>query len=377
LFLVSATGAFAAEWSVSLAPSSIEPVADVSEARWVSERPPLGPHDTIQLHRYQGEGLSTAALLYLPGTNMNGQIAVSEENHNLWLFLARRGVSVYALDYRTHSVPPLALADASFMEAWTMRAFVEDAAAALDLIGEKEPGLPLFVAGFSRGVWLGYGLVATQEPGSLAGFVALDGAFKSYRARELYDYEAALAAFVERGNWASDVAAGIGWQARDSLMKAAGHDPEGPALAEGFATVGEQVATILQNAWRPGGLANPLGGMSRARILARLLEGYDRYYPAIQNIESAAIADFDDNPALRLDDRWGELDLPILYFGATNMGADWLLDGIYSASKSGSKDVTIHVLEEYGHLDVLVGERAREDVFEPLLEWIRAHSERI
>lgn len=375
--LLSATSAVSAEWSVSEAGASIEGVAGVLEARWLSKRPPEGRYDTIQLHRYRGEGPPLAALLYLPGTNMNGQIAVSEENHNLWLFLARRGVEVYTLDYRTHRVPVAALEDASFMEAWTMQAFVADAATAVELIRRNSSDLPLFIAGFSRGVWLGYGLVATQEPGSLAGFVALDGAFKSYRTREQYDYEAALAAFVERGNWASDVAAGIGWQARDSLMKAASHDPEGPALAEGFATVGEQVATILQNAWRPGGLANPLGGMSRVRILARLLEGYDRYYPAIQNVESAAIADFDDNPALRLDDRWGELDLPILYFGATNMGADWLLDGIYSASKSGSKDVTIHVLEEYGHLDVLVGERAREDVFEPLLEWIRAHSERI
>ena len=134
--------------------------------------------------------------------------------------------------------------------------------------------------------------------------------------------------------------------------------------------MGEQVASILQGAWRPGGLANPQDGVSRPQILARLLADYDRYYPSVQNIESAAIADYDDHPTLAVDDRWGELELPVLYFGATNMGATWVLDGVYSAAKSGSRDVTLNLLENYGHLDVLVGERAREDVFEPLLSWL-------
>jgi hypothetical protein len=64
----------------------------------------------------------------------------------------------------------------------------------------------------------------------------------------------------------------------------------------------------------------------------------------------------------------------VLYFGNTNMGADWLLNGIYSAGKSGSKDVTINVLERYGHLDVIVGEHARQDVFEPARAWMETHA---
>jgi hypothetical protein len=52
------------------------------------------------------------------------------------------------------------------------------------------------------------------------------------------------------------------------------------------------------------------------------------------------------------------------------MGADFLMNGIYSAAKSGSKDVTLNVLERYGHLDIVVGEKARADVFEPTLAWI-------
>lgn len=370
-FLFLFAGASAAEWSVSSPEAPVGGAEDVLETRWVTGRPPQSDHDKIQLHRYRDSGDPTAALLYLPGTNMNGEIAIADEDHNLWLYLARRGVTVYTLDYRTHFVSSDELVDARFMAVWTMAAFVDDAREAVRLVRRQGPEIPLFVAGFSRGVWLGYGLAAMEEPGSLAGLVVLDGGFKSYRGRSQYDFATALARFEQAGNWASDVAAGLGWQPRARLMQAAGSDPQGPAIGDGFETVGEEVASILYNAWRPGGLANPVDGMSRVEILARLLQSYDRYYPTIQNLESAAIADYADAPSTPLDDRWGELELPILYFGATNMGSDWLLDGIYSAAKSGSKDVTIRVLENHGHLDVLVGESAREDVFEVVEHWIR------
>ena len=311
-----AQAANATDWRVAAGPQPINGAIDVLETVWTAERPPAGPHDRIQLHRYRGSspaGASQTALLYLPGTNMNGRVAVADEDHNLWIFLARRGVDVYALDYRTHSVPASELHQSSFMSSWTLSAFIDDGHEALELIRrQNEEPTALFVAGFSRGVWLAYGLVATELAGSLAGMIALDGAFKSYRPKGQNDFDKNREAFADRQLWASDVAAGIGWETRDSLMKAAGSDPAGPALGEGFETVGEQVASILQNAWRPGGLANPLGGMSSPQILARLLEGYDRYYPAIQNVESAAIADYDDHPSFEIDDRWGELELPIL-----------------------------------------------------------------
>jgi hypothetical protein len=98
--------------------------------------------------------------------------------------------------------------------------------------------------------------------------------------------------------------------------------------------------------------------------------GYDRWYPAIQNVEGRAIASVVDDPDTKVDDNWGKWTVPILYFGSTGMGADFLLNGIYSAAKSGSKDVTLNVLERYGHLDIVVGEKARADVFEPTLAWI-------
>ena len=68
-------------------------------------------------------------------------------------------------------------------------------------------------------------------------------------------------------------------------MTAAAADPKGPALDAKFPTVGEQLSQILYGAWGPGGLANPVDGLSRPQVLATLLGSYDHYYPTLQDVE--------------------------------------------------------------------------------------------
>ena len=99
---------------------------------------------------------------------------------------------------------------------------------------------------------------------------------------------------------------------------------------------------------------------------------YDWYFPSIQNIEGRSIAAHADDPATDLDDHFGRMSLPIIYFGSGNMGAEFVLSGVYSATRSGSRDVTLHLLEGYGHADVLVADSARVDVYEVIEAWLRA-----
>ena len=231
------------------------------------------------------------------------------------------------------------------------------------------------MAGFSRGVFLAYAY-ACSEPGAVAGLVALDGQFKSHAPKNQYEPDADLKKLEEGAAWAADVSGRLGWEGRQKLMLAAAENPLAPATDPKFKTLGEQLSNLLQFAWGPGALANPLGGQSRPEILGRLLAGYDRYYPAVQDPEAKRMGDRDDDPKSGLDDLWGEMKLPILYFGNARMPGDWLLNGIYSAQKSGSPDVTINVLEGYGHLDVLVGDHARREVFELTLAWIKSRAAR-
>ncbi len=357
-------------WTLSRAEAPVRAGADVRETRWTQARPPGGAFDRIQVHRYRSADPTVATLLYLPGTNMNGEVALADSDHNLWLFLARRGVDVFTLDYRTHSVPNAGLADLSFMRDWGLAAFVDDARSAAALAHRETGRSRVFVAGFSRGVSLAWAFAATEPPDGVAGLIALDGGFKSHAPRNQYDLAAERTAWEAKGTWASDVAGQLGWETRQKMMTAAAADPRGPALDAKYSSIGEQVSQILYGAWGPGGLANPVDGLSRPQVLATLLEGYDRYYPTVQDVEGRSIADRDDDPATPLDDAWGEMKTPVLYFGSTGMGGDFLLNGIYSASKSGSPDVTLNVLEKYGHLDVVAGDRARTEVFEPILVWI-------
>lgn len=367
------TNAAPPEWTAGKG-APIAGVSDLEHSTWSSPRSPGGPFDRIEVHRYRTKGAPQATLLYLPGTNMNGEVAVTDEDHNLWIFLARRGVEVFALDYRTRFASSSTDATAlSSMKAWTTEAFVDDIKAAAAL-ARAESGRPqLYVAGFSRGVFLAYAY-ACSEPSMVAGLIALDGQFKSHAPKNQYDPEADLGKLEESKAWAADVSGRLGWEGRQKLMLATAENPQAAATDPKFKTLGDQLSNLLQFAWGPGALANPLGGQSRPEILGRLLAGYDRYYPAIQDPEARRMADRDDDPKTPVDDLWGEMKTPILYFGNARMPGDWLLNGIYSAQKSGSPDVTINVLEGYGHLDVLVSDHARREVFEPTLAWVKSRA---
>ncbi len=366
----AATAAPATEWTFTK-PGPLPGAQDIEHSSWSAPRAPGGPFDRIEVHRYRTKEAPLATMLYLPGTNMNGEVALSSEDHNLWIFMARRGVEVFTLDYRTRFssavTDPKTLAS---MKAWTTETFVEDIKAASALARVESGREQVYIAGFSRGVFLAYAY-ACAEPTAVAGLVALDGQFKSHAPKGQYAMEADLKKLEESGAWGSDVSGRLGWEGRQKLMLAAAQNPGAPATDPKFKTIGEQLSNLLQFAWGPGALANPLGGQSKPEVLGRLLAGYDRYYPAIQDLDARRMADRDDDPATPIDDLWGEMKAPILYFGNARMPGDWLLNGIYSAQKSGSTDVTIHVLEGYGHLDILVSENARRDVFEPTLAWIR------
>jgi pimeloyl-ACP methyl ester carboxylesterase len=377
ILLALGGGASAAgpEWAVGKS-VPIAGASDIEQSTWSTGRPPAGPFDRIEVHRYRTKAAPLATLLYLPGTNMNGEVATTDEDHNLWIFLARHGVEGFALDYRTRfasaSVDANALAS---MKTWTTEAFVDDIKAAAALARGESGRSQLYVAGFSRGVFLAYAY-ACSEPTAVAGLVALDGQFKSHAPKNQYEPDADLKKLEESGGWATDVAGRLGWEGRQKLMLATAENPMAPSTDPKFKTLGDQLSNLLQFAWGPGALANPLGGQSRPEVLGRLLAGYDRYYPAIQDPEAKRMADRDDDPLTPLDDLWGEMKTPILYFGNARMPGDWLLNGIYSAQKSGSADVTLNVLEGYGHLDVLVSDHARREVFEPTLAWIKSRAVR-
>lgn len=324
------------------------------------------PPQRIALHRYRDPTVpAIAALLYLPGTNMNGELKHRSERHNIWLYLAARGVEVYAMDYRTHFISHDYDGDLSFMRDWTTELFVADAARCAELVSKKGSGLPLFIAGFSRGVGYAYSLAGQV---AFQGLIALDGSYKAVEP-EPFDRDKAQADLEQSGAFAGAVSR-RGYAARHELMRRAHEAPDGPAVDERYATAAEHLIETLYNAWGPGVLSNTRAAVTPIDVLAVEMDDYDWYFPNIQNIEMRSRRAYLDDPSTSLDDHFGKMTIPILYFGATNFGAESLLNGIYSAARSGSEDVTINVLENYGHLDVLFAGEAEKEVYSVVLKWI-------
>lgn len=342
-------------------------LGDITQTSWQLQ---VGAHgyDKVGLERYRvKDAPQIAAVLFLPGTYMNGRATVLDENHNLWLYLANRGVTVYAMNYRTHYVPHDE-ADTRVMRNWGMERFVGDAERLARFVTNLDD-MPMFVAGFSRGVGYAYALAGRVD---FAGLISLDGSFKAYRETP-YDRDEAMSRLEESGKFVS-VLSSRGYEWRRNLMATAAENPNGPANDPDFDSAGAHLASVLHRAWGRDVLANTSRTLTPVDVLGQHMLDFDWYFPQVQNIQARAIASRRDHPATDLDDHWGNMTLPILHFSASNMGGDMVLNGIYSASKSGSQDVTLHLLEGYGHTDVLTATSARGDVYEVIRQWIESHS---
>jgi pimeloyl-ACP methyl ester carboxylesterase len=316
------------------------------EDGWTCSRS-SGRFDRIGIHRLGPcQNASGPIVLYLPGMHMNGELPVVDPYGDVRVYLAAEGVRSWSLDYRTHSVPADAPpADLELMRGWDSNLFVEDIAWAAGFVRGADPG-PFYLAAFSQGAAFAYRLAARDDV-PLAGLLVLDGAVAEERE-------------VEKGPPAIDVGGSrLPYAERARLLADVIADPGRPSPIVGFANAGSALANILYSApsfGGQGGLSNARDGVSDVQAVARLLRGYDRWWPR------AALASGGPVKPSRT--------LPVLAFASTNMGPAWVERVRASARAFGGPNARIIELPGYGHLDVLVGRNAAEDVFEPALEWL-------
>src|SRR6185437_1395248 len=274
-------------------------------------------------------------------------------------YLAAHGVDVWTMDYRTHFVPSDTPADKlAVMNGWTSRAFDGDIAAAAAFVSARTHNQKLFVAGFSRGASFAY-LFAALHPQNVEGLVILDG-------------------FIMRGPVRAmpprRVADDIGgphltYDKRRALMEAVIRDPGGPAPLPKYKTAAENLEHVVYGAGGifggHGGLANPQGGFSDPSVLARMLIAYDRWWPAVQDYDNP----FDASALARLR----ASKIPVIAFSSTNISAKWPAMVTESAAATGNTEVTVKRLDGWGHLDVICGTHAENEVYAPALAWLRRH----
>jgi pimeloyl-ACP methyl ester carboxylesterase len=324
----------------------------------------IGPtfYDKIALHRV-ALGPRTVehraiTVLYLPGTNMNGEIAVENPRYSLPVFLAQRGVDVWTMDYRTHFVPPEVTAATvdSVFRRWTNQEFAADVERAVNFILATTNSQQIYVAGFSRGVEFAY-LFAAMHPGQVRGLIVLDGFIPRRPSSP-----------VPPGRIVDDIGgAHLTYEKRHFLMQSVIANPDGPAPLPKYRTARENLMHVVYDAREfggKGGLANPQGGFSDPVVLARVLIGYDRYWPAIQ--------DYNNPFTPELLKSLKESKIPVIAFSSTNIAPDWPA-WVLSSAKSTGTDPTFSKLEGWGHLDVLCGNYAQAKVYQPIMNWLRQH----
>ena len=272
--------------------------------------------------------------------------------------MADHGVDFWALDYRTHFIPPTTpVADLSELKGWTNELFESDIEAAADFVMRTTGRAQIFVAGFSRGVSFAY-LFAARHPHEVEGLVLFDGSIPP----------AGVDTKPAPKRYADDVAgAHLTYDKRKALMEAVIANPDGPAPIPKYKTARENLEQVVYGAGGifggHGGLANPAGGYSDAVVLARMLIDYDRYWPTVQDYE---------NPFTPADlQQLGASQIPVIAFSSSNIGGQWPAHVAQSAASTGSQDVTVKTLQGWGHLDVICGTHAEAQVFTPALLLLR------
>lgn len=325
------------------------------------------PFDRIGLHRLakgpnpfaHSAAHPDAVVLYFPGTNMNGEVALDDPRYSFPTYLAEHGIEVWTLDYRTHFIPPAtAEKDLAELAGWTSYLFESDLDSAAGYVRATTGHDKLFIAGFSRGVEFAY-LYAATHPDRVAGIVALDGFIPRHPARA-----------PPAGHYADDLGGEhLTYDRRRALLQMVIDNPDQPAPIPKFKTARENLEHVLYGAGGvfggKGGLANPAGGFSDVKILAPMLIAYDRYWPAVQDGENPF------TPALL-----GALKaskIPVIAFSSTNFGASWPMRVEDSAKSTGDPHPAFKKLDGWGHLDLLAGTKSESEVFAPAVAWITRH----
>src|SRR5262249_45554465 len=345
--------------------------------------PPYGPYDFIALHHIAaGSGEPRAGdrpvFLFLPGPHQHGEIIIADERYDLRLYLAKRGVDTWTLDYRTHFVPREQIYDSHFMQSWTAEAFVEDVATAAHFVREASGAQNIFVGGFGHGATFAALYAARHAREDVSGVVLLDG-----YVLDPPDVDPLYRERTPTPNWFADDLEGryMPYKRWMKILQDVIDEPSGPDFlpAPVFDNRAEALAHFLYvnaNFGARGGLSNAQGGYADVTVLARILRQQDRYWPRVQNhggfdfTRYLAGAQFDYEKGL------AALNVPILAFASGNIdkaGVPWAARVEFTARATRTTDVEYHVLENWGHLDVLFGTAAAPQVFLPVSAWLAPH----
>jgi len=389
-------------------------MGSVAEYGW-QVRVGTGERDIIGLHRVVKEiapfvpnPTSKAVLMaHVDIWGFNGAFLASlssasiPDSQALPVFLAQNNVDVWGIDFRWTLVPQETTAF-GFMEAWDIGTDVEDLGCALSIARNMRAASgsgsgKIHLLGWSRGGMTGYAYLSggtqSSEP-HVQGFIPVDIFMKTddaeLRQAACDRFEAQQARLVA-GTFHDTT--GLLISTVGTLAITAPDDPSGviPGLTNLQAALFLGTSTFALFAPFPppvpsyhftGGLAGDPTTLlyTQDPYWIDFLQGAAPYEPVnIFAQGEALICDHDEIVDLPFDDHLAEITVPILYVGA---GGGFGEFGVYTTTLLGSTDVSIHLVdlrpveervEDFGHADLFLADKAKNLVWKQILDWIRSH----
>ena len=371
-----------------------------------------GPFDVIRIHRVVREASPGRAakkmegILLLPGRPQffepifmqAAAASVPPDQGSVALYLAAHGVDVWGMDYG-HSFIPYPTTDFLFLKGWGIDKEIAHLHIALSVarflrVNSEQGNGPIHILGFSYGGFLVYAAAAedSQNPGNLRnikGIVTVDGsAFKQPMgsAAQLNACNAAqaLLASIDAGTYHVDSSASHlrnleALNDPDTLnpASAGAQPPFFPAFpAFTFTNFQYRAVNAIRNRMLAGsytvGPASVTLRFTDALRYVTLGSTTPSYYPLQIQFEGSASQCGGDLYPVEIDDHLGDIDVPIFYIARAETG-------FYTTTLTASADVAKMTVNPtldpslYGHADFFLGNNAATEVWQHILDWIRAH----
>jgi pimeloyl-ACP methyl ester carboxylesterase len=369
-----------------------------------------GQFDEIKIHRVFRERMPRVParcpigvmLLHGDSSDFDSAFMLS----SMATFLAGSGIDVWGVDRRWTSVTPETLGDGSAMCAWNMTTHLHDLRIALNFartvrLTTGSGGGRLFLCGHSSGANLCYAYAnedtkLVEVARNIKGIIPIDTVHKFDPAESqlIQDAEARYNAFVTIRD------SGVCFSEDASTLKMiamlAKQNPDGQSpiistlnnkqvailvLAATYATYSPPIAPVVPAYHFNAGIFD-LKQLPTGLQLATLdqMIVFAEEVPPFQ-----AINDLIDLEALlsnrinQYADKLGDVSIPVFYIAAAGGVGDY---GQYTVNQIGSKDKTVKIMTipdmprelNYGHVDLLFAINAREEVWEPIAQWLKARA---
>lgn len=335
-----------------------------------------GRHAQVGIRRYSGcldesAERPAAVCVWLPGRSGNFDSVLLADPRNPKRLLAQAGLTVHAMDYRTHFVDPACREDVEACAAWNIGTLLADVDAVVRDARARHLRQPIILIGHSTGAKLAFLYAALHPRAGISGLVALDGWIRNpphlISEKDRVSVRADLREYRE---------------GRKTVLSAHGLRKYSSSHADGNRE-GERRSRLFREHFRhmltsdrPETAGRMVGAAandeSTSVIIRCVLEG-DSLWPALAEVEARAMASgvHEHNlPDYARD--LPRVKTPLLTITAGDRGGDFVERSVYTGRLLKDAPRQELILEGFGHMDLVVGCHLGARVCRPILDWIAA-----